>query len=293
MTVTAPTPAPVDEPAIPSPAVAPAVPDHSGFGDLARDTLVFAGRHIQHIRQIPEKLLDVTAQPLMFVVLFAYVFGGAIDIPGGSYREYIIAGILVQSLAFGLAGPATSIASDLTEGVIDRFRSLPASRVSYLLGHYLAELGGLVLSIVVLCSAGLVVGWRVHTDLAHVALAGVLLLLFSTTMIWVGTGLGLVVRSTDSVMGIAFMVIFPLAFLSSAFVPISTMPEVLQWFASWNPVSVMVTAVRELFGNNVGPIPKQTWPLEHPVAASFALCLGVLAVVVPAVLRRYRTRTTD
>jgi ABC-2 type transport system permease protein len=293
MTVTAPTPAPVDEPAIPSAGTAPAVPDHSGFGDLVRDTLVFAGRHVQHIRQIPEKLLDVTLQPLMFVLLFAYVFGGAIKVDGGNYREYIIAGILVQSLAFGLAGPATSIATDLTEGVIDRFRSLPSSRLSYLLGHYLAELGGLVVSIVVLCSAGLVVGWRTHTDPAHVALAFVLLLAFCTAMIWAGTGLGLLVRSTDSVMGIAFTVIFPLSFLSSAFVPISSMPEVLQWVASWNPVSVMVTAVRELFGNSIGPIPKQTWPLEHPVGASFAMCALILVAVVPAVLHRYKTRTTD
>jgi ABC transporter DrrB family efflux protein len=293
MTITAPTAAPADEVASERPSAALAVPDHSGLGDLLRDTLVFAGRHVQHIRQIPEKLLDVTLQPLMFVLLFAYVFGGAIDIPGGDYREYVIAGILVQSLAFGLAGPATSIATDLTEGVIDRFRSLPASRLSYLLGHYLAELGGLVLSIVVLCGAGLVVGWRVHTGLGHAALGFLLLVVFASTMIWVGTGLGLVVRSTDSVMGIAFMVIFPLAFLSSAFVPIDKMPEVLQWFASWNPVSVMVTAVRELFGNNVGPIPKQTWPLEHPVGASFALCLGILVLVIPAVLHRYRSRTTD
>src|SRR6476661_7069660 len=107
------------------------------------DTLVFAGRNIAHIRQIPEKLLDVTLQPLMFVLLFAYVFGGAINVGGGSYREYIIAGILMQSLAFGLTGPATAIATDLTEGVIDRFRSLPASRIAYVTGHYLAELAGM------------------------------------------------------------------------------------------------------------------------------------------------------
>ena len=132
------------------------------------DTLVFAGRNIEHIRQIPEKLLDVTIQPLMFVLLFAYVFGGAIAVKGGNYREYLIGGILIQSLAFGLTGPATAISTDLTEGVIDRFRSLPATRAAYLSGHYVAEMAGMALSIVVLLSAGLLVGWRTHTDILHV-----------------------------------------------------------------------------------------------------------------------------
>src|SRR6185295_3303193 len=150
---------------------------------LWSDALVYASRNISHIRQIPEKLLDVTLQPLMFVLLFAYVFGGAIAVSGGSYREYVIAGILLQSLAFGMTGPATAISSDLTEGVIDRFRSLPASRAAYLLGHYMAELAGMVLSIVVLLGAGLVVGWRTHTDVGHVTGALLLLLLFASAMI--------------------------------------------------------------------------------------------------------------
>ena len=126
--------------------------------------MVFARRNLEHIRQIPEKLLDVTIQPLMFVLLFAYVFGGAINTGAGSYREFLIGGILVQSLAFGMMGPANSIATDLTEGVIDRFRSLPAARSAYLLGHYVAELAGLALSIVVLTGTGLLVGWRTHAS---------------------------------------------------------------------------------------------------------------------------------
>jgi ABC-2 type transport system permease protein len=229
----------------------------------------------------------------MFVLLFAYVFGGAIAIEGGNYREYIIAGILIQSLAFGMTGPATSIATDLTEGVIDRFRSLPASRTAYLLGHYVAEMAGLVLAIFLTLGAGLIVGWRVHTDVAHMALGFLLLFVFASAIIWVGTGLGLLVRSADAVMGVAFTVIFPLAFLSTAFVPIGSLPEVLQWVASWNPISVMVAAVRELFGNPTAPLTKQTWPLEHPVVAAFGLCLLILALAVPAAMHRYRTRTSD
>ncbi len=255
--------------------------------------MVFAGRNIEHIRQIPEKLLDVTLQPLMFVLLFAYVFGGAIHIGGGNYREYIIAGILLQSLAFGMTGPATAIATDLTEGVIDRFRSLPATRVAYLSGHYLAELAGMALSIVVLLSAGLLVGWRTHTDLLHITTALVLLLTFASAMIWIGTWIGLKVRSADAVMGVGFVAVFPLTFLSNAFVPINSLPNALQWVAAWNPISVMVAAVRQLFGNPLSPLVKHTWPLEHPIVAAFLYCGVMLVIAVPASLRRYRARTSD
>jgi ABC transporter DrrB family efflux protein len=257
------------------------------------DTLVFASRNVEHIRQIPEKLLDVTLQPLMFVLLFAYVFGGAIVVSGGSYREYVIGGILVQSLAFGLTGPATAIATDLTEGVIDRFRSLPATRGAYLSGHYLAELAGMGLSICVMVGAGLVVGWGVHGGAADALLALVLLLAFSSAMIGVGTWIGLAVRTPDAVMGVAFMVVFPLTFLSTAFVPMQTLPNVLQWVAAWNPVSVVVAAVRDLFGNPVAPVTHHTWPLDHAVLASFLYCALILAVTVPASLARYRARTRD
>jgi ABC transporter DrrB family efflux protein len=257
------------------------------------DSLVFAWRNIEHIRQIPEKLLDVTLQPLMFVLLFAYVFGGAIAVRGGSYREYIVAGILAQSLAFGLTGPATAIATDLTEGVIDRFRSLPAARSAYVAGHYIAELAGMVLSIVVLLTAGFIVGWRTHTDVWHIAAAVLLLLAFASAMIWIGTWIGLLVRSADAVMGLGFAVVFPLTFLSSAFVPISSMPKFLQWIASWNPFSVVVGAIRELFGNPVAPITQHTWPLEHLVPAAFLYCIVILVITVPASLRRYRARTSD
>ncbi len=283
-------------------AVSPVVPSHDwsdayeergALATLWSDAVVYAGRNIAHIRQIPEKLLDVTVQPLMFVLLFAYVFGGAIGVSGGSYREYVIAGILLQSLAFGLTGPATAISTDLTEGVIDRFRSLPASRAAYLLGHYLAELAGMALSIVVLLSAGLVVGWRTHTGVGHVTGALLLLLLFASAMIWIGTWIGLTVRSTDAVMGVGFVVVFPLTFLSSAFVPINTLSPVLQHIAAWNPVSVMVGAVRVMFGNPTAPVDVHSWPLEHPVPAAFLYCIVLLAVAVPASLRRFRSRTSD
>jgi ABC-2 type transport system permease protein len=265
----------------------------SGVAHLLSDSLVFARRNIEHIRQIPEKLLDVTMQPIMFVLLFSYVFGGAISISGGTYREYIIGGILVQSLAFGMTGPATSISTDLEEGVIDRFRSLPASRPAYLMGHYLAELAGMLLSIVVLLGTGLVIGWRAHTDVLHIATAVILLLLFASAMIWVGTWIGMLVRAPDAVMGVAFVVVFPITFLSAAFVPLETLPSALQWVASYNPISALVSATRELFGNPVTPVVKHVWPMDNPVLASFLYCTLILVVAVPASLRRYRTRTAS
>jgi ABC-2 type transport system permease protein len=272
-----------------APAPAHAAPERSGYRTMWSDTMVFARRNIE---QIPEKLLDVTVQPLMFTVLFAYVFGGAIDV-GGSYREYLIGGILVQTLVFGMMGPATSIATDLQEGVIDRFRSLPASKGSYLFGHVLAELAGMVLAIAILLGAGYLVGWRVHTDALSVIHALALMVAFATAMIWIGTWLGMIVRSPDAVMGIGFTVVFPLTFMSSAFVPIASMPEWLQYIASWNPVSAFAAAVRTLFGNPLAPVTKDVWPLVHPVAASWIYTAIILAIAVPLALHRYRKRTTD
>jgi ABC-2 type transport system permease protein len=263
------------------------------FGDLFRDSAVFARRNLEHIRQIPEKLLDVTIQPIMFVLLFAYVFGGAIHVDGGSYREFLIGGILVQSLAFGLMGPAMSIATDLREGVVDRFRSLPASRPAYLCGHYLAELAGAMLSLVILLASGFVIGWRAHTGVLETGEALLLLAVFSSAMIWLGTWLGMLVRSPDAAQGIVFVTVFPLTFLSSAFVPIQTLPDPLQWVASWNPISAVVAAVRELFGNPASPIAKDVWPMQHPVAAAWLFCALLVTFAVPVALHRFTRRATD
>jgi ABC-type multidrug transport system permease subunit len=165
--------------------------------------------------------------------------------------------------------------------------------MAYLLGHYLAELAGMVLSILVLLVSGLIVGWRPHTSIVEFVGAILLLLVFASAMIWVGTWIGLMVRSPDAVMGVAFMLVFPLTFLSSAFVPINSLPNVLQWIATINPVSVLVAAVRTLFGNPIAPITKHVWPIDHPVPAACLYCLVVLAIAVPGALRRYRARTSD
>ena len=213
------------------------------------DATIYARRNLEHIRQVPEKLTNVTVQPLMFVLLFAYVFGGAIKVEGAGYKEYLIGGILIQTLAFGMMGPAMSIATDLQEGVIDRFRSLPSRRSAYLLGHYLAEMAGAVLMIFILLATGFVVGWRTHAGVFSVLEALLLLLAFASAMIWLGLWLGILVRSPDAVMGIGFIMVFPVTFLSNAFVPLESLPSVLQWVASANPVSVLVARKRQAGAN--------------------------------------------
>jgi ABC-type polysaccharide/polyol phosphate export permease len=260
---------------------------------LISDSLVLARRNLEHIRQIPEKLLDVTLQPVMFVILFAYVFGGVIVIPDGSYREYLLGGVLVQSLGFGIMGPATSIATDLREGVVDRFRSLPMSRSAYLIGHTLAELGASAIAITVLSLSGLVIGWGIHSSFLH-ALAGYgLILLFAFSMLWCGTLLGISVRSPDAAQGVVFMVIFPMTFLASTFVPIAGFSPFLRVLASWNPISSMAAAVRWLFGNPTGTPADAAWPLRHPVLAAVGWCLMILVLCVPLAIRRFKARTNS
>jgi ABC-2 type transport system permease protein len=255
------------------------------------DSLALAGRNLQHVRQIPEKLLDVTIQPLMFVLLFAYVFGGVIHVSGGSYREYLIGGVLIQTIAFGIMGPATAIATDLKEGIVDRFRSLPMARSAYILGHLLAEFVAAALGIAVLCLSGLLVGWRIHTDLPH-ALAGfALLLLFAFAMLVVGTLLGLLVRSPDAAQGFVFIVVFPMTFIAATFVPLGGLPPLLRTIAEYNPVSALAAACRTLFGNPVDIPAHAAWPLAHPVLSAFLWCIAIIAVATPLMLWRYRART--
>ena len=257
------------------------------------DTLVITRRNLAHVRQVPEKLFDVTIQPLMFVLLFAYVFGGVIAIPGGgNYKEYLIGGILVQTIAFGIMGPAVSMATDMTEGIVDRFRSLPMARSAFLTGHLVAELLAAMLAVTILAGTGLIVGWRIHSDLAH-ALAGFgLLMLFTIAMLWIGELIGVMVRSPDAVMGIGFIFVFPLTFLSNAFVPTGALPAGLRAVAEWNPISVLVAAVRTLFGNPTALPGNAAWPLAHPVISSLIACSAMLAVAVPLTLWRFRVRTT-
>jgi ABC-2 type transport system permease protein len=259
---------------------------------LVADSLVIARRNLEHVRQIPEKLLDVTLQPIMFTLLFAFVFGGVIAVPGGNYREYLIGGIMVQSLGFGIMGPAVSIATDLREGVVDRFRSLPMARSAYLIGHVIAEVGALALSAVVLSLSGLVVGWGIYSSIPSAIAGYALLMLFAFAMLWCGTWLGIAVRSADSAQGVVFTTIFPLTFVANTFVPLQGFHGVLLAIVSWNPVSALAAAVRTLFGNPTAIPADAPWPLQHCIATSFGWSIVIVAIAMPMAIRAYRKRTT-
>jgi ABC-2 type transport system permease protein len=250
-------------------------------------------RNLAHIRQIPEKLLDVTIQPIMFVVLFAYVFGGVIRVPGSNYREYLIAGIIVQSIGFGIMGPATAVATDMREGVVDRFRSLPMARPAYLLGNLLAELLSISLAILILTLAGLLVGWRIHSSPMEAVGGYALLQFFAFAMLWVGTYMGLVVRSPDAAQGIVFVIVFPLTFLATTFVPITGYTGVLRTMAAWNPISALSGAVRQLFGNPTATPPDAPWPLMHSIVMSVGWCALIVAIALPLALHRYAAKVRD
>lgn len=260
---------------------------------LVGDSLTIAARSFAHIRQIPEKLFDVTLQPLMFVLLFSYVFGGVIAVPGGGdYKEYLIGGILVQTLAFGMMGPGISMATDLGEGILDRFRSLPMSRPAFLLGHLTAEFAASMLAVTIMVISGLIVGWGINSSPAEALGGFALIALLAVTMLWLGTLIGVIARSPDVVQGIAFVLIFPLTFVASTFVPVGGLPNGLRQVAEYNPVSCWAAAIRTLFGNPTATPDNAAWPLAHPVVSSLLWCAAILAVVVPLTLRAYRRRTT-
>jgi ABC transporter DrrB family efflux protein len=257
------------------------------------DGLVIARRNLTHVRHVPEKLLDVTLQPIMFVLLFAGVFGSAIAIPGGAdYIDFLMGGIFVQTLAFATASTAVGVADDMHNGVIDRFRALPMARSGVLLGRSTADLAASILGLVVLAITGLAIGWSIDSSVGE-ALAGFgILLLFAYAMSWLGTLLGLLVRAADAAQAVVFLVIFPLTFVANTFVPTSGMPEWLRTIADWNPISAIVAACRELFGNPTATPADAPWPLQHPVAAALAWIALVLIVCVPLTIRRYRVATT-
>ena len=232
---------------------------HASRG-LLHDIWVIAWRGLVHLLRQPEQLSDATIQPVMFVVLFAYVFGGAIDVPGGSesgggqYREFLMGGIFAQTVVFSAFGVALSLATDRRNQAIDRFRSMPIARGALLGGHALTSLAKAMLPIVLMSLCGLAIGWRIHASVADAITGYALLTAFSFAMIWVGIYLGSLVGTPEGVTGIAFSVLFPITFMASTFVPTSTMPGIVRVIAEWNPVTTLSDAVRIQFGNPNTPI---------------------------------------
>jgi len=267
----------------------------SAVRELAHSTWVIARRGIAHMRRQPEALADATIQPIMFVILFAYVFGGAIRVPGGgSYREFLIGGIFAQTLTFGVFGTAMALASDRTNGAVDRFRSLPIPRGALLSGHAVASLIRAALPIFLMSISGLIVGWRIHSSFGEAAGGYALMFAFSFAVIWIGVLLAAAVGTPEAVQGIAFVFIFPLTFVASTFVPTSTLPAPLQTFAEWNPVSAVAGALRKLFDNpGATPRPDAPWSLQHPVEYSLIWIVAIVVICAPIAVRMYQRSITS
>jgi ABC transporter DrrB family efflux protein len=244
-------------------------------------------RSLRALPRVPERLLDVTVQPIIFIVLFLYVFGAAIHIPGISYEDYMIPGIIGQSLAFGIIGAGVATSNDMNEGVIDRFRSMPISRLSVISAQVMGQFLEQVLGLTIVVVLGLILGWTPHLTLAHgLELAGLMALgMFAFT--WAGVLFGMIVRSPDAMQGVGFIIVFPLAFMAGTFVPISKMDAVPRAIAHWDPISALVASVRNLAQ---GTHATGSWQLVHPELAMVIWCLIVVGVCAPLALRRFNRK---
>jgi ABC-2 type transport system permease protein len=258
---------------------------------LVSDVAVLARRSLARIAREPETLMDVTIQPILFVLLCAYVFGGAIALPGGgSYHDYLIGGMLAMGLAATAPGTAVALVTDMSSGLIDRFRSLPTARSAVLAGRTISDLVTQVIGTAVVAGVGLAIGWRIHSSLADAAVAFGLALLFGYAFTWLGACLGMVLRSPEAAQQMGFVLFLPLTFVSNAFVPTQAMPGWLQPIAEWNPMSAVAAASRHLFGNPNPAASVQAWPMQHPELAVIGWSVVLLMVFAPLAVHLYRRK---
>jgi ABC-2 type transport system permease protein len=254
------------------------------------DSIVIARRNLIKLKRVPEILVFVLLSPIMFVLLFAYVFGGAIDPGDGTdYRVFLIGGIFAQTVVFGSTFTGAGLAEDMQKGIIDRFRSLPMSRSAVLLGRTVSDISYNLISLVVMSLTGLLVGWKITSSVPEALAAYGLLVLFAFALSWVMAYIGLIVPSVEVINNASFMVIMPLTFISNAFVPIDSFPTVLGYVAAWNPVSAVTQASRELFGNIPDGVPAPDyWSLQHPALYTLLWVVVILVIFVPISVRRFQ-----
>jgi ABC-2 type transport system permease protein len=257
-----------------------------------KDTWVLCRRSIVRIAREPEQLSDVTIQPVIFVLLFTYVFGSAIHLGGsaGSYHQYLISGMFGMTMAGSAPGTAVGLTTDMTSGLMDRFRSLPIARPVVLAGRTLADLVTQLLGLLVLVATGLAIGWRIHNGLGDALAALGLSLLFAFAMTWAGVCAGMVLRSPESAQALGFIVFLPLGFVSNAFVPTQGMPGWMRAFANWNPISALAATCRNLFGGGNPASAVPVWPMQHPELAVLAWSVGLIAVFAPTAVWLYRRK---
>jgi len=257
---------------------------------LATDGYNVTRRNLIKIKRMPELMVWVLMSPIMFVLLFSYVFGGSIDVPGVNYREFLIAGIFAQTVVFGATYTGASLAEDMQKGIIDRFRSLPMTRSAVVVGRTVSDIFYNVLSVGIMALTGLLVGWRIRTSFWEAVAGFALLLLFSYAFSWVMASVGLAIPSPEVINNASFMVIMPLTFVSNAFVPSDNLPTPLRIFAEWNPVSAVTQAARNLFGNT-NPLapPAEAWSMQNPELYTLIWIVVILAIFVPLAVRLYKS----
>jgi ABC-2 type transport system permease protein len=282
---------PNDAPTGGSPAAGPIGELRTGPWKTLSDGAVVARRNLIKIKRVPDILIFTTLSPIMFILLFAYIFGSAIGapIPGVGYREFLIPGIFAQTVIFGSTNTGAGMADDIQKGIIDRFRSLPMSRSAVLVGRTGSDVLNNVITVTIMSVTGLLVGWRIRTSVGEAIGGFVLLLAFAYAFSWIMALLGLLVPSPEVVNNASFMVIFPLTFIANTFVPTQHFPSVLRVIANWNPITSLTQASRQLFGNTgTAPLPSHPWPLHHPVVYTVAWIVAILVVFVPLAVRQYK-----
>ncbi len=261
------------------------------LGWALSDVGVLTGRALTRIASTPEQVLNVTVQPVVLVLLFSYVFDGAIKLPGGgNYRDYLVAGVIAVNMGAATQGAAISMAVDQSTGLVDRLRALPMSRLAFIAGRTLADLVTSVLAAAVAAGTGLAVGWRVHGSPAGMAGAAGLALLFGYCAAWAGACVGMLARGPEAAQAVGLTVIVPLSLTSNAFIATTAMPGWLQAVADWNPVSDLAAACRQLLGNPDPAAAISAWPMRHPEVASAAWSLALLAVLMPVSVWLYVRR---
>lgn len=248
---------------------------------LASDSVTITWRNLSKLKRSPDMIIFAVLQPIMFVLLFSQVYGGAIDVPGSNYTDFLMAGIFAQTVIFGSTFSGSSMAQDLKEGIIDRFRTLPMSPTAVLIGRTCADLMLNAISVVVMICVGLAVGWRFYNGIPAFLSGIAILLMFSYAFSWVMALIGMSVKSPETINNVSFMLLFPLTFVSNAFVPASTLPSVLQAIANWNPVSALVQAARLQFGNLGAEPIADTLTMQNPVLSVIVAAVLMLVIFVP------------
>jgi ABC transporter DrrB family efflux protein len=260
-----------------------------GAGQAIRDGLLVGWRNLKRIPRIPELAIFAILQSIMFVLLFAFVFGGAIPIPGGGdYKSFLMPGIFAQTIVFASATTAIGMVDDINKGIIDRFRSLPMARSAVLTGRTFSDVVYNAGILVVLMLSGFAIGWRVDTGVASLFAGFALLLVFAYAMVWLGVWLGLNVPTVEVGQQVIFTVLFPITFVSNVFVPPQTLPEWLQPVAEWNPTSTLTAALREMWGNP-NPSASTSLAAQEPALVTLGWVVLIIAIFGPLGVRRYRS----